>query len=107
MAHCNRSHVAVLAVDLPFIDRTWWVRLAKLCSPGIGVVARTRAGYEPLAAIYPCEARAEAATRLAQGEFALQKFVTTLVRSRRMRVLRLNSAETRLLANWNTPEDVS
>jgi molybdopterin-guanine dinucleotide biosynthesis protein A len=107
LVRCDRSHMAVLAVDLPFIDRAWWVRLAKLCSPGIGVVARTRAGYEPLAAIYPREVCAEAATRLEKGEFALQKFVTALVRSRRMRVLRLNSAETRLLANWNTPEDVS
>ena len=107
LVHCDHGHVAVLAVDLPFIDQAWWVRLAKLCSPGIGVVARTRAGYEPLAAIYPCEGRAEAAMRLAKGEFALQKFVTALVRSRRLRVLHLQSADRWHLANWNMPCDVS
>ena len=106
LAQCGHGHIAVLAVDLPFIDQAWFARLAKLCATGVGGVTRTRKGYEPLAAIYPREALVIAAAHLAKGTFAMQKLVTTLVRSRRMRVLNLNSAETRLLANWNTPGDI-
>ena len=106
LAQCRSGHMAVLAVDLPHISANWFVRLAKLCTPGLGVVTRTRDGYEPLVAIYPCEALAEAALCLESGEFALQKFVTALVRSRQMRVLSLKSADRRQLANWNTPSDI-
>jgi molybdopterin-guanine dinucleotide biosynthesis protein A len=80
--------------------------LAKLCAPGIGAVARTREGYEPLAAIYPYEALDKVQSRLNKGEFALQAVIKALVRSRKMRVLRLKSTECRQLANWNTPGDI-
>ena len=103
---CVAQHVAVVAVDLPYIEPEWFTRLAKLCGPGIGAVARTREGYEPLAAIYPCEALDEVEARLTGGEFALQALIKALVRSRRMRVLRLKTAECRQLANWNTPGDM-
>jgi len=106
LAECGSGHLAVLAVDLPGIDHDWFACLAKLCLPGTGVVTRTRAGYEPLAAIYPREAHLEANACLAQGAFALQEFLAVLVRNRRMRVLRLKSADTRKLVNWNTPADI-
>lgn len=69
-------------------------------------MTRASAGYEPLAAIYPCPVPAEAALRLEQGEFALPEFVAALVRSRLMRVLRLRSADTWKLVNWNSPDDI-
>ena len=106
LAQCRSGHIAVLAVDLPYIEPAWFARLVKLCAPGIGAVARTRDGYEPLAAIYPCEALAEAEGRLNKGAFALQALIKALVRSRRIRVLRLKAAERRTLANWNTPGDI-
>ena len=103
---CRSGHVAVIAVDLPYIEQTWFARLAKLCAPGIGVVARTRNGYEPLAAIYPCEALAEIKSRLHMGEFALQALIKALVRTKRMRVLRLKASERARFANWNSPDDI-
>jgi len=106
LSQCSSGHVAVVAVDLPYIEPVWFTRLAKLCAPGIGGVARTRDGYEPLAAIYPREALAEAETRLKEGEFVLQTLLQALVRSRRMRVLRLKIAQLRPLANWNSPGDI-
>ena len=107
LARCPDGHLAVLAVDLPYIEPGWFSRLAGLCAPGIGAVARTRHGYEPLAAIYPRTALAEAESRLARGAHTLQEFVTALVRSRRMRVLRLKAAEQWPLQNWNTPADLA
>ena len=106
LAQCRSRHLAILAVDLPQIDRAWFARLASHCMPGTGVVARTRAGYEPLAAIYPCEIITEVDTRLSRGKFALQELVGMLVRSKRLRVLRLKSADHWQLANWNTPSDL-
>ena len=106
LAQCRSGHVAVVAVDLPHIERAWFARLAKLCAPGIGAVARTRNGYEPLAAIYPREALTEVEARLSGGEFALQALIQALVRSRQMRVVRLKSAELGKIANWNTPRDI-
>ena len=107
LAQCRRGHLAVVAVDLPQIDPGWFSRLAGLCAPGIGAVARIRLGYEPLAAIYPEESLAEAAARLAGREFSLQEFVAALVRKRQMRVLRVDSAAHRQLANWNAPGDIA
>jgi molybdenum cofactor guanylyltransferase len=98
--------VAVLAVDMPAIDAGWFVRLARLCQPGMGVIARTRAGYEPLAAIYPVEALVTVTTHLARGRHSLQALAAALVRSRQMRVVRLKATEHRQFANWNTPDDV-
>ena len=81
--------------------------MIKRCAPGIGVVARTQDGYEPLAAIYPCEALSKMETHLSRGEFSLQALVGALVRSRRMHVERLKSTDRWQLANWNSPHDLS
>jgi len=106
LAECRSGHLAVVAVDLPNIESAWFARLAKLCTPGVGAVARTRDGYEPLAAIYPSDALAEAKARLESGRFALQQFVATLIRRKHLRVLRLSHSERWQLANWNTPADI-
>lgn len=106
LAQCRSGHLAVVAVDLPYIEPAWFARLAKLCASGIGAVSRTRNGYEPLAAIYPCETLPEVEARLSGKKFALQALIKALVHSRRMRVLSLKNTECRQLANWNTPGDV-
>lgn len=107
LAQCPGTHLAVVAVDMPRIEADWFTRLAKLCRLGRGVIVRTRDGYEPLAAIYPVEALDPATIRLESGEFALQKFVAALVKSRCMRLLRLKSTDRIQLSNWNSPEDVA
>lgn len=100
----DAAHLAVLAVDLPAMDAAWFTALARRCAPGVGAVARTARGYEPLAAIYPRAALPLITRRLAAGELALQDLLRTLVRGRLMRVRRVRAADARL-ANWNTPAD--
>lgn len=75
----DRPHVAILAVDMPFLDADWFQWLASDCSPGLGAVARHSAAYEPLAAIYPRAAIAEVARRLDQGALSLQDLIRKLV----------------------------
>ncbi|MFI5335717.1 MAG: molybdenum cofactor guanylyltransferase [Opitutales bacterium] len=98
--------LAVLAVDMPHLDATWFRRLRRLCRPGVGAVVMVPAGYEPLAAIYPHTARTIVARRLHGEKLALQDLVAELVRRRKMKVLRLPASEGWRTANWNTPADL-
>lgn len=99
------SHVLVLAVDMPAVDAPWLRMLWRTCEPGVGVVVRHRGGYEPLAAIYPVEAREAVSRALQGGDYSLQALVRALVRGRRIRSLRLAEAELWRVANWNSPAD--
>ncbi|HVW20798.1 MAG TPA: molybdenum cofactor guanylyltransferase, partial [Opitutaceae bacterium] len=56
----------VLPVDMPQVGASWFARLRAACRPGTGAVFRSAGGFEPLAAIYPAGARAEAERRLAR-----------------------------------------
>jgi molybdopterin-guanine dinucleotide biosynthesis protein A len=73
------DHVAVLAVDMPYLEADWFQWLASGCAPGVGVVAQHPAAFEPLAAIYPAAALAEVSRRLDIGEFSLQALIRKLV----------------------------
>ncbi len=97
--------VAVLAVDMPAMEAAWFVRLRALCAAGIGAVARHADGFEPLAAIYPREARAMVERRLERGERSMQDLVRALVRAKRMAVVEISAEEREAMANWNSPGD--
>lgn len=98
--------LAVLAVDMPRIGAAWFRRLRRHARPGCGAVFRGPDGFEPLAAIYPREALAEATRRLRAKDHAVHRLVETLVRARRMKVLNLSPRELAQAANWNRPGDV-
>src|SRR5690242_13676099 len=62
---CATGWLAVVATDMPRLEAGWFQWLGGFCSPGCGAMARRRDGaHEPLAAIYPPAAHAEAARRL-------------------------------------------
>lgn len=96
----------VLAVDMPRADASWFRRLLRRCRAGRGAVFVGPSGPEPLAAVYPREALGEATRRLHRGQLAVREFVTALVRSRRLAVLRLTRRELPQCANWNRPADL-
>lgn len=97
--------LAVLAVDLPEMDAAWFEELRRRCAPGVGAVARSGGGFEPLAAIYPCAALAVVAAQAASGEFSLQRLIARLVAERRMAVWDLPAEGDARLRNWNSPAD--
>ena len=99
----ERGWVAVLAVDMPAIEADWFEKLFARCSRGVGAVARHADGFEPLAAIYPCEALEIVSRRVKAKEFSLQGLVKALVRTKRMRVVDLPASERWRVANWNEP----
>jgi molybdopterin-guanine dinucleotide biosynthesis protein A len=67
------------------------------------VVGRRGKFFEPLAAIYPREAKWLAWETVASGDYALQHFLAAAVRQGLMRVHRISAAESALFANWNEP----
>ncbi len=106
LAACAAPLLLVLAVDMPRIGPGWFKRLRAHCRDGCGAVVRGPHGFEPLAAIYPREALAEATRRLRRGEFAVHKLIAALVRVRRMKVVRLSAKDAAQAGNWNRPTDV-
>lgn len=105
-AEAEAQWVAVLAVDMPMADAEWFERQRAGCRVGAGVVVRHANGFEPLAAIYPCEALRAVERRLRRGKFSMQALVAALVRQRKMRVTELAEGERWRVENWNRPEDV-
>lgn len=97
--------VAVLAVDMPAVEADWFARLCKRCAPGRGAVARHAEGFEPLAAIYPREARAMVERRLRRGEYAMQGLVRALAQAGKMTVVEIAAEERAAMENWNSPGD--
>jgi molybdopterin-guanine dinucleotide biosynthesis protein A len=95
--------VAILAVDMPGIDAAWFAWLRGLCRPGVGAVARHAQALEPLAAIYPAQARAEVAARLARRELSVRRLALGLAAAGHMAVAPLPAGSARLAASLNAP----
>lgn len=103
----SRSHLAVLAVDLPRMNVAWFAALLAACAPGVGAVGRRDGFFEPLAAVYPRELMLGAWEALVRGDFSLQRFLATAVAEDRMRVCEISPVDAGWFANWNEPADLS
>jgi molybdopterin-guanine dinucleotide biosynthesis protein A len=96
-------HVAVLAIDLPRVNAEWLTARLAECAPGVGVVGRRGEFFEPLAAIYPREAKWLAWEAIARADYSLQHFLAAAVAQGLMRVHDLTAAEAPFFENWNEP----
>ena len=106
LARLRGGWLLVLPVDMPRAGPAWFARLRARCRPGTGAAFRGPDGFEPLAAIYPAAAWAEADRRLARGERALQPLVAALAARGAMETVPLPAAERALAENWNEPSSV-
>lgn len=80
LEHCPAGgRMAVLAVDLAWMEPAWFEWLAGRVSAGRGAVARHSGRYEPLAALYPASALGPVRARLDRGELRLQDLVGDLI----------------------------
>jgi molybdenum cofactor guanylyltransferase len=70
LAHYPYAWVAVLAVDLPFVPRSWWAELAQHHRPSCAaIVPRGSQGrWEPLAALYHGSLGAPLLAAIERGE---------------------------------------
>jgi len=105
---CQTGWLAVVATDMPRLEARWFEWLGGFCSPGCGAMAcRSDGTHEPLAAIYPQAARAEAARRLAGPNFSLQALADALIAQKLLVSVPLPDADLRQFENWNTPADAA
>ncbi len=102
------SHLAVLAVDMPFMTSGQMQTLWGLVTSGCGVLPMIGDRAEPLAAIYPREAGDElAAALLCDDNYSLQRLTRSLVLAAKLRVLPLSREEDRLYRSVNDPSDLA
>ena len=106
LAVAEHELLLALAVDLPAMTAEFLRTLLARTTPGCGVVPVIGDRFEPLAAVYPRPAHAEAERRLTSGELALQPFVRAGLAAGWLRPYPVNEAEERLFTNWNRPEDL-
>ena len=99
----THTHLAVLAVDLPRMEASWFTPLLADCSPGVGVVGHREKFHEPLAAVYPREILPLVRDALQRRELALQKLIAAGVVRGLLRSREISPAEAAMFENWNEP----
>ena len=106
LAAMQASHLAVLAVDMPFMTSEQMQFVWDLATMGCGVLPMIGDRAEPLAAIYPQEAARDFSAALASDDFSLQRLCRGLVHGGKLRVLQVAPADEELFWSVNEPGDV-
>jgi molybdenum cofactor guanylyltransferase len=106
LAKIHTAHLLALAIDLPFMTENYLRSICDAIEPGRGVVAQIDNRAEPLAAVYPREAKIDFRTALAGTDFSLQKLVRHLATSGRLLEISVTEQERPLFRNMNDPSDV-
>jgi molybdenum cofactor guanylyltransferase len=106
LASIQTSHLAVLAIDMPFITIGQMEALRRQATPGCGVVPVVDQHAEPLAAIYPREAAAHFSATLAGKDFSLQPLVRSLVQTDIVRLVAVAEEDRDLYRSVNKPSDL-
>jgi len=106
LARTATTHLLTLAIDMPFMNEQYLRSLCCGIEPGRGVIPVIGGRAEPLAAVYPVEARAEFAAALSGSDFSLQKLAKEFVSKDRLRVVCVTKEEEALFRNLNEPIDL-
>jgi molybdenum cofactor guanylyltransferase len=106
LASMQTSHLAVLAVDMPFMTSEQMRFLCGLALVGRGLVPVVNDRAEPLAAIYPREAVTDFAAALAGSDFSLKALARKLAQAGRVRMVPVAEEERDLYRSVNEPNDL-
>jgi molybdopterin-guanine dinucleotide biosynthesis protein A len=106
MREMRGSHLLVLAVDMPFMNAGHLRKLSRQIGPGRGVLPMIANRAEPLAAIYPLEARVEVDAALSGTDFSLQSLTNQLRKLGKLETITLTKEEALFYRNLNEPIDV-
>jgi molybdopterin-guanine dinucleotide biosynthesis protein A len=99
------SHLAVLAIDMPFMTSEQMRILWRLATTGCGVLPMIGDRAEPLAAIYPREAGTDFRAALAGHDFSLQKLVRNLATANLVQMFSVPAKDEPLYRSVNEPGD--
>jgi molybdopterin-guanine dinucleotide biosynthesis protein A len=107
LARIRSSHLLVLAIDMPSMNEDHLRYLCDKIEPGRGVLTMIGKRAEPLAAIYPIEARVDFIKALSGDDFSMQTLTNQLVKMGMLRVIRVTEEEQRFYRNLNKPDDLN
>ena len=99
------SHLAVLAVDMPFMTSEQMRAFWSLATKGCGVLPMIGERAEPLAAIYPRESASHFAAGLAGGDFSLQRLMRNLAIANLLQIFSVSEKDQHLYRSVNEPGD--
>jgi molybdopterin-guanine dinucleotide biosynthesis protein A len=99
------THLAALAVDMPFMTSEQMQVLWGRATIGCGVVPMIGERAEPLAAIYPREAAPHFAAGLVGRDFSLQRLVRSLVTANLVQIFSVPQKDEHLYRSVNEPGD--
>ena len=105
LGRIRTKHLLALAVDMPFMNEKYLRFLCDQTETGRGVLPMIGDRAEPLAAIYPAEARVDLMAALSGSDFSLQTATQRLVQATRLRVIPVAEAEEEFFRNLNEPAD--
>jgi molybdenum cofactor guanylyltransferase len=106
LARIQSSHLLVLAIDMPSMKEKHLRYLCDKIEPRRGVLPMVGDRAEPLAAIYPVEARIDFVNALSGVDFSMQTLTNQLVKMNRLRAIRVSEEEQRFYRNLNEPDDL-
>lgn len=106
LASIETDHLLALAIDMPFMTTEHLRLLCSLATKGMGVIPMIDGNAEPLAAIYPKEARAKFLEALQSNNFSLQPIVGTLIALNMLREMPVSGPARDFYKNINEPRDV-
>lgn len=106
LAAAAAPHVLVLAVDMPALTPGFLRRLLAGRRAGLGLVARTARGWEPMLGLYPTALARMAAEAVAAGRLGFGRLVEQAVHAGMLGGLEVGSEEQSVLENWNAPGDL-
>ena len=100
------THLIALAVDMPFMTADEFAQLLARAAEGCGTVPLVRQIAEPLAAIYPAEARDDCRAALAGADSSLQSLVRTLNAAKKVKLWPVPNGRAPLYRSVNSPRDL-
>ena len=106
LKHTTADHLLVLAIDMPFMTEKYLRRICEQARPGQGAVPTIDGRAEPLAAVYPREAKDDFDRALSGNDFSLQTLIRDLIGDGKLRPVEVLVSDVPLFRNLNRPEDV-
>jgi molybdopterin-guanine dinucleotide biosynthesis protein A len=105
LVRIRSTHLLALAIDMPFMNEKYLRFLCDQIQPGCGVLPITGDRAEPLAAIYPVEARVDFVAALLETDFSMQPLTARLVETGKLRAVQVSEDEEGFFRNLNEPDD--
>jgi len=106
LSRISNDYLIVIAIDMPFMTESYLRSLCERIEPGRGVVPMIENRAEPLATVYPRDAKAEFHDALSGDDFSLQSLVRTLIAADKLFPIQVSDSEKDLFRNLNEPPDL-